>query len=84
MPDWSMFRNEMPVNCLCGKRIRMMCKVCLLADARTERRNRGIYRNMLRLRTGYEISGLTPRGVSAMAICPCSELISVSLKVAAG
>ena len=49
----------------------MTCKVCLLADTRTERSNRGIYRNMLRLRA--------PRGMSAMAIRPHSELISVSL-----
>ena len=47
-----------------------MRKVCLLADMFTERKNRGIYRNMLRLRA--------PRGISAMAIRPHSELISVS------
>ena len=48
----------------------MMCKVCLLADMRTERRNRGIYRNMLRLRA--------PRNA---AIRPHRQLISVSLTV---
>ena len=45
-----------------------MRKVCLLADIRTELRNRGIYRNMFRLRA--------PRNA---AIRPRSELISVSL-----
>ena len=58
----------------------MTCKVCLLADLRTERRNRGIYRNILRLRIRiFHIR--TPRGMSAMAIRPHSELISVSLEL---
>ena len=59
--------REMLSNSLCGKIIKT-CKVCLWADTRTERRNRGIYRNMLRLRA--------PRNA---AIRPHSELISVSI-----
>ena len=56
----------------------MTCKVCLWADKRTERRNRSIYNNMLRLRIRiFHIRA--PRGMSAMAICPHSELISVFL-----
>ena len=58
----------------------MLRKVCLLADMRTGRRNRGIYRNMLRLRIRiFHIRA--PRGMSAMAIRPHSKLISVSLTI---
>ena len=61
----------------------MTCKVCLWADTRTERRNRGIYRNMLRLRIRiFHIRA--PRGMLAMAIRPYSELISVSLGLIGG
>ena len=56
----------------------MTCKVCLWADTRTEH-NRGIYRNMLRLRIRiFHIRINTARHFTA-AIRPHSELISVSL-----